>query len=115
DAGAYPYLSPRVLFAACATASGPYRVPNVHHRARAVFTNNAPTSALRGVGGMQVPFGYEQQMDRVAERLGLTPQAVRERNFLDKGDTIPTGERLDTAGAAGPCPPRAPAARGAPG
>jgi CO/xanthine dehydrogenase Mo-binding subunit len=114
DAGAYPYLSPRVLFAACATASGPYRVPNVHHRARAVFTNNAPTSAFRGFGAMQVTFGYEQQMDRVAERLGLTPQAVRERNFLDKGDTIPTGERLDTAVAAGQCLRRALAALGEP-
>jgi xanthine dehydrogenase molybdenum-binding subunit len=114
DAGAYPYLSPRVLFAACATASGPYRVPNVHHRARAVFTNNAPTSAFRGFGAMQVTFGYEQQMDRVAERLGLTPQAVRERNFLDKGDTIPTGERLDTAVAAGQCLRRALAALGQP-
>jgi len=114
DAGAYPYLSPRVLFAACATASGPYRVPNVHHRARAVFTNNAPTSAFRGFGAMQVTFGYEQQMDRVADRLGLTPQAVRERNFLDKGDTIPTGERLDTAVAAGQCLRRALAALGEP-
>jgi hypothetical protein len=63
DAGAYPYLSPRVLFAACVTASGPYRVPNVRHHARAVFTNNAPTSAFRGFGAMQVTFGYEQQMD----------------------------------------------------
>ena len=114
DAGAYPYLSPRVLFAACATASGPYRVPNVHHRARAVFTNNAPTSAFRGFGAMQVTFGYEQQMDRIAERLGLTPQAVRERNFLNKGDTIPTGERLDTAVAAGQCLRRALAALGEP-
>jgi CO/xanthine dehydrogenase Mo-binding subunit len=114
DAGAYPYLSPRVLFAACATASGPYRVPNVRHRARAVFTNNAPTSAFRGFGAMQVTFGYEQQMDRVAERLGLTPQAVRERNFLDKGDTIPTGERLDTAVAASQCLRRALAALGEP-
>jgi CO/xanthine dehydrogenase Mo-binding subunit len=114
DAGAYPYLSPRVLFAACATASGPYRVPNVRHRARAVFTNNAPTSAFRGFGAMQVTFGYEQQMDRVAEQLGLTPQAVRERNFLNKGDTIPTGERLDTAVAASQCLRRALAALGEP-
>jgi CO/xanthine dehydrogenase Mo-binding subunit len=114
DAGAYPYLSPRVLFAACVTASGPYRVPNVRHRARAVFTNNVPTSAFRGFGAMQVTFGYEQQMDRVAERLGLTPQAVRERNFLNKGDTIPTGERLDTAVAAGECLRRALEALGEP-
>src|SRR6266540_3399140 len=114
DAGAYPYLSARVLFAACALASGPYRVPNVRHRARAVFTNNVPTSAFRGFGAMQVTFGYEQQMDRVAARLGLDPRAVRERNFLAKGDTIPTGERLDTAVAAGECLRRALAALGEP-
>ena len=114
DAGAYPYLSPRVLFAACVTASGPYRVPDVRHRARAVFTNNVPTSAFRGFGAMQVTFGYEQQMDRVAARLGLDPQAVRERNFLAKGDTIPTGERLDTAVAAAECLRLALAALGEP-
>jgi xanthine dehydrogenase molybdenum-binding subunit len=101
DAGAYPYLSARVLFAACALASGPYRVPNVRHRASAVFTNNVPASAFRGFGAMQVTFGYEQQIDRVAAALGLDALAVRERNFLAKGDVIPTGERLDTAVAAG--------------
>ena len=109
DAGAYPYLSPRVLFAACVTASGPYRVPNVRHRARAVFTNNVPTSAFRGFGAMQVTFGYEQQMDRVAARLGLSPQVVRERNFLVKGDTIPTGERLDRLDHLGRAPGGRPA------
>ncbi len=114
DAGAYPYLSARVLFAACALASGPYRVPMVRHRARAVFTNNVPTSAFRGFGAMQVTFAYEQQMDRVAAALGLDPLAVRERNFLAKGDTIPTGERLDTAVAAGECLRRALEALGEP-
>src|SRR6266542_340637 len=114
DAGAYPYLSARVLFAACALASGPYRVPNVRHRARAVFTNNVPTSAFRGFGAMQVTFAYEQQMDRIAAALGLDPLAVRERNFLAKGDTLPTGERLDTAVAAGECLRRALEALGEP-
>jgi len=114
DAGAYPYLSARVLFAACALASGPYRVPNVRHRARAVFTNNVPTSAFRGFGAMQVTFGYEQQMDRVAAALELSAQAVRERNFLAKGDTIPTGERLDTAVASSECLRRALEALGEP-
>jgi CO/xanthine dehydrogenase Mo-binding subunit len=114
DAGAYPYLSARVLFAACALASGPYRVPNARHRASAVFTNNVPTSAFRGFGAMQVTFGYEQQMDRIAAALGLDPVAVRERNFLAKGDAIPTGERLDTAVAVGECLRRAVDALGEP-
>jgi CO/xanthine dehydrogenase Mo-binding subunit len=114
DAGAYPYLSARVLFAGCALASGPYRVPNVRHRASAVFTNNVPTSAFRGFGAMQVTFGYEQQMDRIAAELGLDPLVVRERNYLAKGDTLPTGERQDTAVAVGECLRRALAALGPP-
>jgi len=96
DAGAYPYLSPRVLFAGAALACGPYRAPAASIRSRAIFTNNVPTSAFRGFGAMQVTFGYESQMDRIAERLGLSRTQVRERNFLAAGDLLPTGERLET-------------------
>jgi xanthine dehydrogenase molybdenum-binding subunit len=96
DAGAYPYLSPRVLFAGAAVACGPYRVPHASIVSKAVFTNNVPASAFRGFGAMQVVFGYEAQMDLLARRLGLSRTQVRERNFLAKGDEIPTGERLAT-------------------
>jgi CO/xanthine dehydrogenase Mo-binding subunit len=96
DAGAYPNLSPRVLFAAAACACGPYRVPNASITSAAVFTNNVPSSAFRGFGAMQVVLGYESQLDLLAERLGLSRTEVRERNFLAKGDPLPTGERLDT-------------------
>jgi nicotinate dehydrogenase large molybdopterin subunit len=101
DAGAYPYLSARILFAAAALACGPYLVPNVSIRARPVFTNNVPTSAFRGFGAMQVTFGYESQMDQLAGTLDLDRAEVRRRNFLAKGDVIPTGETLDTAVAVG--------------
>jgi CO/xanthine dehydrogenase Mo-binding subunit len=101
DAGAYPYLSARILFAGAALSCGPYQVPSVRVRARPVFTNNVPTSAFRGFGAMQVTFGYESQMDRVAEALGLDRAEVRHRNFLRQGDVIPTGETLDTAVAVG--------------
>ncbi len=96
DAGAYPNLSPRVLFAAAACACGPYRVPNAHITSSAVFTNNVPASAFRGFGAMQVVLGYESQLDLLAGRLGLSRTQVREVNFLAKGDLLPTGERLDT-------------------
>lgn len=97
DAGAYPCLSARVLFAGAALAAGPYRVPNITTRSRAVFTNNVPASAFRGFGAMQVTFGYESQMDRLAAELGMTPSEIRDRNLLVKSDTIPTGESLHTA------------------
>src|SRR5579859_6994597 len=96
DAGAYPNLSPRVLFAAAACACGPYRVPNASITSAAVFTNNVPASAFRGFGAMQIVFGYEAQIDQLAMRLGLSRTELRERNFLTKGDLLPTGERLDT-------------------
>ncbi|MGH9292051.1 MAG: xanthine dehydrogenase family protein molybdopterin-binding subunit [Acidimicrobiales bacterium] len=96
DAGAYPYLSPRVLFAAAACATGPYRVPNVSVVARAIFTNQVPASAFRGFGAMQVTFGYEAQLDLLAARLGLSRTEVRRRNFLKKGELLPTGEALQT-------------------
>jgi CO/xanthine dehydrogenase Mo-binding subunit len=96
DAGAYPLLSPRVLFAGAVTAAGPYDVPNVRVESTAVFTNNVPTSAMRGFGAMQVVFGYESQMDRLADQLGLSRTEIRERNFIKKGGQLPTHEQLDT-------------------
>ena len=71
DAGAYPCLSARVLFAGAALSTGPYKVPSVRARSRAVFTNNVPTSAFRGFGAMQVVLGYESQMDALADAVGL--------------------------------------------
>src|SRR5262245_24657631 len=96
DAGAYPNLSPRVLFAAAACASGPYRVPNASITSSAVFTNNVPSSAFRGFGAMQIVLGYESQIDQLAARLGMSRAELRERNFLAKGDLLPSGEPLGT-------------------
>jgi CO/xanthine dehydrogenase Mo-binding subunit len=73
----------------------------------AVFTNTVPTSAFRGFGAMQVVFGYESQMDLIAQRLGLTPDEVRERNFVDRGDIRVTGEPIDTEPGTRECMQRA--------
>jgi CO/xanthine dehydrogenase Mo-binding subunit len=97
DAGAYPYLSARVVFAGAACACGPYRVENASIASRAVFTNLVPTSAFRGFGAVQVTFAYEAQIDELARVLSLSPEEIRERNFLRKGDVLPTGDRLDTS------------------
>jgi xanthine dehydrogenase molybdenum-binding subunit len=96
DAGAYPLLSPRVLFAAGVTACGPYRVGAARVEAVAAFTNNVPTSAFRGFGAMQVVFGYESHIERVGEAVGLSKTEIRERNFLRQGDLLATGEEAET-------------------
>lgn len=123
DAGAYAYLSALVLLYATVTAAGPYRVPNVDVRARVAYTNNPPTSAMRGFGAMQVVFGYESQIDRVARALGLDPVAIRQLNALRRGDRLPVGQVIEThvalpelaerawAALGEPTPPRAPHVR----
>jgi CO/xanthine dehydrogenase Mo-binding subunit len=96
DAGAYPLLSSRVLFAGGVNSTGPYRCADARVESVAVFTNTVPTSAMRGFGAMQVVFGYESQLDLIARRLGLDPVDVRERNFVERGDIRVTGEPIDT-------------------
>ncbi len=96
DAGAYAYLSALVLLYATVTAAGPYRVPAVEVDARVAYTNNPPTSAMRGFGAMQVVFGYESQIERVARALGLDRVHVRQVNALRRGDRLPVGQRIET-------------------
>ncbi|HXJ78928.1 MAG TPA: xanthine dehydrogenase family protein molybdopterin-binding subunit [Candidatus Methylomirabilis sp.] len=96
DSGAYAALSPWVLFYSLVTATGPYRVPNVHVDAVTVYTNNPIASAYRTFGSIQTCIAYEGQMDALADALGMDPLEVRARNFLRKGDTIATGQALET-------------------
>ena len=121
DAGAYAYLSPLTLLYGMVHAAGPYRIPHVKVDGVSVLTNNPPTSAFRGFGSAQPAFAYESQMDELARALGLDPLAVRERNYLRKGERLASGQELETAvwlpetarrawDALGP--PRAPSAPG---
>lgn len=96
DAGAYPALSAFVLLYSTITASGPYRSESVRVRARAVYTNNIPSSAFRGFGCMQVVLGYESQMDKLAEAIGVDSGELRKRNALRKGDRMPFGQPVAT-------------------
>ncbi len=96
DSGAYAYLSALVLLYSSVHACGPYQVSNVRLRARCAYTNNPPTSAFRGFGGMQVVFGYEAQMDLLARELGLTPAEIRKRNAIARGDVLPVGQVIET-------------------
>lgn len=97
DAGAYPCLSARVLFAGAALSTGPYKVPVLRARSRAVFTNNVPTSAFRGFGAMQVVLGYESQLDALADAVGVSREEIRDRNYVEKGDVVASGEPITTA------------------
>ena len=91
DAGAYVFLSPYVILYALVAAPGPYRVDNLNVFAQAVATNNMYTSAFRGFGALQACAAYEQQMDEIANALGIDRMEVRRRNFLKTGEPMSTG------------------------
>jgi CO/xanthine dehydrogenase Mo-binding subunit len=91
DAGAYMYTSNKVLGNCTITATGPYFIPNVKEDVMGVYTNNVPTAAFRGFGAPQALWMAEQQMDKLAEKLGLDPVEFRHRNALRDGDTLNVG------------------------
>lgn len=97
DAGAYPYLSPYVLLYATIMSTGPYRIDNLKVDSVVAATNQPFTSAMRGFGGPQAAVAYEQQMDAIADALGLDALEVRRVNYLETGEPNATGQRIDSA------------------
>jgi xanthine dehydrogenase D subunit len=95
DGGAYASSTPAVVGNAASLGVGPYEVPNVAIDAYGVYTNNPPCGAMRGFGAVQACFGYESQMDRLAEACGLDPVEVRIRNAIGEGSAIATGQLVD--------------------
>lgn len=68
-----------------------YYIPAVHYTGRVGKTNNCSHTAYRGFGGPQGVVFIEEIMDRVARRLGLPPELVRERNlYRGTGETNTT-------------------------
>jgi CO/xanthine dehydrogenase Mo-binding subunit len=94
DGGAYATLSPVVLSRGTIHAGGPYYWPSVRIRAKAVATNAPPHGAFRGFGAPQSLFAMERHMDQIAERLHLSAEEIRRRNFLKPGQTTITGQAI---------------------
>jgi xanthine dehydrogenase molybdenum-binding subunit len=65
-----------------------YRIPAVRYRGTAVYTNKAPSCAMRGFGNPQVTFATEVLMDELAEKLGVDPLELRLKNYVGLGDTF---------------------------
>ncbi|WP_340375031.1 molybdopterin cofactor-binding domain-containing protein [Streptomyces sp. SS7] len=96
DGGAYASASPAVVGNAASLGVGPYVVDDVDIEAIALYTNNPPCGAMRGFGAVQACFAYEAQMDKVAAELGLDPVEFRQRNAMEQGTLLPTGQRVDS-------------------
>jgi CO/xanthine dehydrogenase Mo-binding subunit len=94
DGGAYATLSSVVLSRGTIHAGGPYYWPSVRIRGKAVATNAPPHGAFRGFGAPQSLFAMERHMDRIAQVVGVSPEEIRRRNFLQSGQTTTTEQMV---------------------
>ena len=94
DGGAYASLSDKVMTRATTHATGPYVVPNAKIDCYVMYTNNPPSGAFRGFGVTQSAFAVEQNMDLVAEAIGMDPIEFRLKNAQKVGETTATGQLL---------------------
>ena len=94
NTGAYASWGPTVAGRVPVHGTGPYKVPNVRNRARAVYTNETPAGAFRGFGVPQAAIAHETLLDDLAERLGLDRWHIRRINAIGNGDATPSGQLL---------------------
>ena len=94
DTGPYTVYGDGVLELMAENITGPYRFPNTDLHAWSVYTNNLLSGAFRGFGAAQSCFALENQMSRLAERLGMDEIDFRLRNLLAAGDISGWGHRL---------------------
>ncbi|MCC5877173.1 MAG: xanthine dehydrogenase family protein [Candidatus Sumerlaeia bacterium] len=95
DGGAYITLSPVVLSRGILHGSGPYKWEAARLVGKSYATNSPPYGAFRGFGAPQSLFAIESAMSALAEKLGMCPVEFRRKNFLKKGDVLPTGQALE--------------------
>ena len=66
--------------------TGSYRIPVAWLRARAVFSNTAPTNAYRSSGRPEVIFAIERLVETAAGELGVDPVELRRRNLVSAAE-----------------------------
>ena len=63
--------------------SGVYAIPAIHVGVRGVFTHTVPVDAYRGAGRPEAAYAVERLVDYAARQLGVPPQELRRRNFIN--------------------------------
>ncbi|PHH79027.1 hypothetical protein CDD80_5741 [Ophiocordyceps camponoti-rufipedis] len=88
-------LSASVVERAMTHSDGCYDIPNVAVRGRVCRTNTMSNTAFRGFGGPQGMFIAETYIEETAERLGMSPEKLRQINFYKDGATTHFNQPLE--------------------
>jgi aldehyde oxidoreductase len=103
NTGAYASWGPTVAGRVPVHASGPYRVPHVRNRTRAIYTNETPAGAFRGFGVPQAAIAQETLFDTLAIKAGVDRLEFRHINAIRVGDATPSGQVLAASAGLAEC------------
>ncbi len=97
DMGAYMMLiGPGVPLLGSFLYTGVYDVPAFGFTCDGHFTNLTPTDAYRGAGRPEASYAIERAIDILAVEVGIGPDEIRRRNYLNGGDAFTNLETPST-------------------
>ncbi|MDD3845097.1 MAG: molybdopterin-dependent oxidoreductase [Syntrophorhabdaceae bacterium] len=86
DGGAYSSFGIATVYYAGSLLGAPYKLPNMKYDGYRIYTNKPANGAQRGHGGVAARAAWEQQLDMIAQELGMDPIEMRLRNIMQRGD-----------------------------
>ncbi len=86
DGGAYSSFGIATIYYAGSLLAGPYKLPNMSYEGFRVYNNKPTCGAQRGHGAVIARAAFEQQLDMIAEELGIDPMELRIKNMMKTGD-----------------------------
>jgi 4-hydroxybenzoyl-CoA reductase subunit alpha len=98
DGGAYNSTAPLMITLSCYFIMLPYRLDNLLYEGFHVYTNKPVGGAMRGHGIPQVRFAVENQLDLIAEEMGIDPLDLRLKNAFHAGEPHPAKLLVQSCG-----------------
>ncbi|MGD8534608.1 MAG: molybdopterin-dependent oxidoreductase [Candidatus Aminicenantes bacterium] len=98
EGGAYTSMGATALYLTGFFQAFPYVWPSYRYDGYRVYTNTAPTSAMRGFGAPQATFCAETQIDLIANDLGIDPIEIRRKNAMYPGYEVPGQATIQSCG-----------------
>lgn len=98
EGGAYTSMGATALYLTGFFQTFPYVWPSYRYDGYRVYTNTAPSSAMRGFGAPQATFCAETQIDLIADELGIDSIEIRRKNAMYPGYEVPGQAWIQSCG-----------------
>ena len=98
DGGAYSSFGIATIYYSGSLLGGPYKLPNMKFDGYRIYTNKPACGAQRGHGGVIARAAWEQQLDAIAEELGMDPVELRLKNMMSTGDITCNELKMNSLG-----------------